>query len=151
LGKSRDPLGLVNEIFKPDVAGADLTSSLLSMLNKSKSVTQFPGFMQLRNISSIYKGKGEKMDLESERGIFMVTVSNGIMMKLIYQDKCEIVDSSMSDSNIGTRKNEKYQKPFLHNNGVINEILNNRKNHVTMQKVVEHFQLVYRLVRQCLL
>ena len=67
LGKSRDPLGLVSEIFKPDVAGKDLTSSLLSMLNKSKSITQLPGFMQLRNISSIYKGKGEKMNLDSDR------------------------------------------------------------------------------------
>ena len=36
-GKSRDPLGMCNEIFKPPVAGADLVTSLTIMMNKIKS------------------------------------------------------------------------------------------------------------------
>ena len=67
--KSRDPHGIVNELFKPGIAGEKLVSSLLIMLNKIKSESTFPEFMELCNIVSIYKGKGERMDLESERGI----------------------------------------------------------------------------------
>ena len=36
-GKARDPLNLVNEIFRPEVAGADLKSALLKIVNKIKS------------------------------------------------------------------------------------------------------------------
>ena len=35
-GKSRDPHGLVNEIFKPRVIGTDLKLSMLTMFNELK-------------------------------------------------------------------------------------------------------------------
>ena len=35
-GKSRDPLNLVNEIFRPEVAGEDLKYALLKIANKIK-------------------------------------------------------------------------------------------------------------------
>ena len=59
--KSRDPHGIVNEIFKPGVAGDKLISSLLIMFNRIKSEITFPEFMRLANICSIYKGRGERM------------------------------------------------------------------------------------------
>ena len=35
-GKCRDPLGLINEIFKPPIAGRDLVKSITLMMNKIK-------------------------------------------------------------------------------------------------------------------
>ena len=52
--------------------------------------------MRIANISAIYKGKGEVSDLESDRGIFLVSVFRTIMMIMIYQDKYNIIDRSMS-------------------------------------------------------
>ena len=49
-------------------------------------------------ISAIFKGNGEFTDLESERGIFIVTIIRTILMKMIYADKYRVIDTSMSDS-----------------------------------------------------
>jgi hypothetical protein len=72
--KSTDPVGLINELFKPAVAGCDVISSLMIMCNKVKDECEIPDFLQLSNISSIYKNRGSKSDLNSDRGIFNVTV-----------------------------------------------------------------------------
>ena len=69
--KSCDPHGIVNELFKPGVAGDKLISSLLIMLNRIKWDISLPDFMRLANICSIYKGRGERMSLESDRGILL--------------------------------------------------------------------------------
>ena len=92
---------MVNELFKPDVIGQDLFQSLLLLFNHIKETQNIPDFMELCNIVGIYKGKGDKMDLNNDRGIFIVNIFRSILMKLIYGDKYEIVDKSMSDSNIG--------------------------------------------------
>ena len=70
-GKCKDPLGLVNEIFKPPTAGTDMIQSLLLMMNKIKYEVKIPEIFRLKNISAIYKNKGSKSDLENDRGIFM--------------------------------------------------------------------------------
>ena len=56
-GKSRDPGGLINEIFKPGVIGADLQEALLDLLNLCKSEMKIPDFMQMANISNIWREK----------------------------------------------------------------------------------------------
>ena len=43
--KSRDPEGLINEIFKTDVIGTDLKESLLLMFNALKKEKVIPKFM----------------------------------------------------------------------------------------------------------
>ena len=63
--KSRDAHGLINEIFKPNVAGEDLTNSMLKMFNKMKEEISFPEFMNFVDIVCIYKGKGNKMELQN--------------------------------------------------------------------------------------
>ena len=60
--------------------------------------------MRTANISAIYKGKGEMTDLDSDRGIFIVSLFRYILMRLIYKDKYNVIENSMSDSNIGARK-----------------------------------------------
>ena len=88
-----------------------MTSSLLIMLNKIKTEITFPEFMELCNIVSIYKGRGERMDLE--RGIFIVNIIRSILMKMVYQDKYAIIDSSMSVSNVGARKKKSIRNHLL--------------------------------------
>ena len=82
--KSRDPSGLVNELFKPEVIGKDLFNSLLMMMNQIKDTQSIPKVMELCNIVAIYKGKGEKADLQNDRGIFIVNIFRSIILKVRY-------------------------------------------------------------------
>ena len=82
--KARDPLGMVNDLFKDGVLGLDLKESLLQLLNLVKQNLLIPEFVQWANITSLYKGKGDKLDLSNDRGIFLVTIFRSILMKLIY-------------------------------------------------------------------
>ena len=68
-------MGLIFEIIRPEVAGSDLFQSLLMLCNKVKDEGDIPQFLQLTNISSIFKNKGSKMDLSNDRGVFNV-ISN---------------------------------------------------------------------------
>ena len=63
-------------------------------------------FIQWANITSLYEGKGDRLDISNERGIFIVSVFRSILVKLIYNEKYEIIDSNMSDSNVGARRNK---------------------------------------------
>ena len=102
--KARDPTGLVNEIFKEGVAGRDLKLSLLSLFNRMREENTVLDFVKMADIATIYKGKGQKSDLQNDRGIFIVTVFRSILMRLIYLEKYETLDLGMSDSQVGARK-----------------------------------------------
>ena len=60
-----------NEIFKPGVIGKDLQDSLLLLFNRIKDEVEIPKLMEYANITSIYEGKGEKIDLENDRGFLL--------------------------------------------------------------------------------
>ena len=64
MNKARDPLGHVNEIFKPAIAGSDLSESNLKMCNRMKESQTVPYLLQVADITCIYKGKGAKMTLQ---------------------------------------------------------------------------------------
>ena len=126
--KSRDPHGLINDLFKPGVIGSNLKDSLLLLVNDIKHCCQFPEFIQWANITSLYKGKGEMLDLDNERGIFIVTVVRSILMRLIYNEKYTVIDSNMSDSNVGARRNKNIRNHIFVINGIIHEVLASKKN-----------------------
>ena len=48
--KSRDPHGLINEIFKREVAGDDLKEAILTLMNRIKSDQIYPESLELCNI-----------------------------------------------------------------------------------------------------
>ena len=100
-GKATDPIGLVNELFMLKNIGTDLKESLLMLLNKIKDQFKEPEFMQLANITSLWKRKGPKSDIENERGIFILTVLRMIKDRMIYTDTRDVVE--MSDSQVGGR------------------------------------------------
>ena len=97
------------------------------LLNEIRNNCHIPEFVQWANITSLYKGKGEKLDLENERGIFIVTVLRSILMRLIYNDKYAVIDSNMSDSNVGARKNKNIRNHIFVVNGIIHEVLSSKK------------------------
>ena len=68
--KSQDPFGFPNEIFHTDVAGDDLKKTIHILMNRIKFEQIFPEFLEICNISSIYKLKGRRNDSDSYRGIF---------------------------------------------------------------------------------
>ena len=90
--KASDSIGLVFEIFRPEVAGADLFYSLLELCNKIKEECEIPKFLELTNISSIYKKKGSKLDLNNDRGVFNVMTVRSIMDNLLYNDFYDEID-----------------------------------------------------------
>ena len=100
-GKSRDPNGWVREIFSNEVAGTDLKKSMLKFFNKMKTENYIPEFVRKADVTTIYKGKGEKFDLGNDGGIFLVTTFRSILIKLIYNDKYII--TRLSYYNVTTR------------------------------------------------
>ena len=131
--KARDPHGMINDLFKPGVIGQDLKRSLLQLLNGVKYNCFIPDFVEWANIASVYKGKGDRMDLTNDRGIFLVTVIRSILMRLIYNDKFEVIDSNMSDSNVGARKGMNIRNHIFVINGIINSVLQDKSKAVDIQ------------------
>ena len=126
--KARDPNGLVNEIFKEGVAGKDFKISLLTFFNKMKEENIIPDFVRYADVATIYKGKGEKCNLENDRGIFIVSIYRSILMRLIYLDTYETLDKSISDSQVGGRKGKSVRNHIWILNGVICDVLSKKKN-----------------------
>ena len=125
--KARDPIGLVNELFKEGVVGKNLKISLLKLFNRMKKENYIPEFMRLADVATIYKGKGEKCDLTNDRGIFLVTIFRSMLMKLIYFDKYDKIDKSMSDSQVGARKGKNVRNHIWILNGIFNDVLSSKK------------------------
>ena len=103
-----------------------LATLLLLLANQIKEEIFIPKFMQYTNIVSIYKGKGEKINLNNDRGIFIVNIFRSIIMKMVYNDKYGLVDGNMSDSNVGARKNNSIRNHIFVLNGSIAEVIDNK-------------------------
>ena len=121
--KSADSDGLVYELFRPEVIGYNLFLSLLMLCNKVKSELSIPSFLTNTSITSLFKNKGNKNDLENDRGIFGVSKIRSIIEKLIHEDIYEIVDSRMSDSNVGARKKRNIRDNLFVLYSTINEAM----------------------------
>ena len=122
--KTRDPNGFINELFKPPIIGKDLQLALLDLVNGIKREMHLPEVLQLANITTIYKKKGSRFDLENDRGIFTLSIFRKIIDRLIYQQLYSYIDSGMSDCNIGERKNKNIKNHLFIVYAVINYVLN---------------------------
>ena len=131
--KTRDPNGMINEIFKPGIIGTDLEIGLLDLFNQIKENLFVPEFMNSQNITSIYKSKGSRMDMNNERGIFILTTLKKILDKLIYFDNFEDIDRHMSDSNIGARRDRNIKNHLFMIYGIINSVLRGKEDCVDIQ------------------
>ena len=84
--KSKDPHGMINELFKFPNAGADLIKSITVLMNRIKEQCYDPDMVRFKIVSAIYKNCGSKLDLDNDRGIMTTTILNSILQKLIYKD-----------------------------------------------------------------
>ena len=125
-GKARDPHGHVYELYK--YGGNDLKNSLLKFLNLVKRTQIYPSILQASNITSFYKSKGDRANLENDRGVFIVVKLRSILDKLVYNDNYSIIDESMSCSNIGARKNRNIRDHLFVINAVINDTFKKKKS-----------------------
>ena len=121
--KTRDPSGLLIELFKPPVIGQDLEVAVLHLINGIKSEYIIPRNIQMSNITTIYKSSGSRHDLESDRGIFSLSIWRKIIDKIIYQEKFPLIDKNMTDSNIGARKKRNIRNHLFILYGIINSVL----------------------------
>ena len=83
------------------MGGSDMVKSLTKMFNRIKNELSVPNQIQIADISCIYKGKGEKNNLENDRGIFGLARVKQILEKTMYNEIYPTIDLNMSDSNAG--------------------------------------------------
>ena len=131
--QSRDPMGMINELFKPGIIGDEMKTATLDLMNNIKSFMYVPTNMQLANITTIFKNKGSRLDMSNDRGIFILPVLRKILDKLTYNDKYPDLDIAMSDSNIGARKNKHIRNHLFIIHGVINSVIQGEEKCVDIQ------------------
>ena len=93
----------------------------------------YPDILKPSNISSFYKNKGAKDDLNNDRGVFVVVKLRSILDKLIYNDKYDIIDSNMSDSNIGGRNGRNIRDHLFVINAILNDINKTKQDDIDVQ------------------
>ena len=121
-GKSKDPDNYVCELFKEGVIGNDLKESVLMLMNRIKEEISVPEGLRRANITILHK-KGNKLDLNNWRGIFVSSVLRTILMKLIHDRTYEIVASHMTDAQIGARKNKSVRNHLFILNSIISDVM----------------------------
>lgn len=107
--------------------------SLLYFCNGVKSRQVYPDVLQPSNITSLYKNKGEKADLNNDRGIFNVVKIRSILEKLVYNEKYEIIDENMSSSNIGGRKKRNIRDHLFVINAILHDASKDKKNSIDIE------------------
>ena len=98
------------------------------MYNLIKSTQTFPSILHKANITSFWKKKGDKSNLDNERGVFNVTKIRSILDKLIYNDIYPTIEANMSCSNIGARKHRNIREHLFVINAIINDVKHNNEN-----------------------
>ena len=114
-------------------AGIDLEDSLLMLFNGMKDNVEFPEYILRQNITTIYKNKGSRLDMENDRGIFILSALKKILDMLIYLDKFESIDKNMSSSNIGARKGRNIKDHLFIIYGIINSVLKGNEPCIDIQ------------------
>ena len=131
--RTKDPNGMINELFMNECAGEDLEKALVKLITGIKDTYHFPEYILRENISTIYKNKGSRLDMNNDRGIFLITIFKKVLEKLIYNDKFDNIDQNMSNSNIGARKGRNVKDHLFIVYGIINSVVNGSEDSVDIQ------------------
>ena len=126
-GKSKDPYDFPNELFKPEVAGADLINAITILMNRMKNELVVPENINVCNVTNLYKNKGERTQYNSYRGIFRTAVLRNILEKLLYNDEYKEIDSNLTDCNVGSRKGRNVRDNLFVISAIMNESKRNPK------------------------
>ena len=126
IGKCKDTDNYIFELFKDGVVGTDLRKSLLLMFNRMKHKMIIPECLRKANITILHK-KNDKQDLNNWRGIFVTSVLRALLMKLIYGRTYPLVDTNMSDAQIGARKRKSVRNHLFVLNSVLSDVMKTKK------------------------
>ena len=131
--KSRDPPGFVNKLFKEGNMGNDLMNALLIFYNRLKDQMEIPEFVKDSDITSIFKHRGSKEDMNNQRGIFSLTTFKKVLDYLLYNEYYDRIDKSMTDSNIGGRKGRMAMDHLFVVYGIINNVVNENEEEIDIE------------------
>ena len=131
--KSRGSGGFINDIFKPPLVRRDLKDPLLKFLNGIKREFFFPDKTLKSDITSNYKKKGSRLDMDNDRGIFGLSIFKKMIDKLLYIEKYPLFDANMTDSNVGARKKRNVKNHLFMVHGIINSVINGKTGCVDLQ------------------
>ena len=102
-------------------------------MRKIQDTKEVPELMELANIITLYKGKGSRFELDNDRGIFILTILRMIHDRIIYNDIYEKVDKSMSDAQVGGRRNRGIRNHLFMLYSIINSVKNKECGPVDLQ------------------
>ena len=132
--KARDADGYANEMFMLSVAGEDLQLAVLKLLNRIKDKQQFPEALTKCNITSLHKKKARN-DFENYRGVFRVSVLRSIIDRLMYNTLYDVIDSNLTDANVGARKNRSCRDNLFVLGAVTNSVINGESKPIQVQSI----------------
>jgi hypothetical protein len=61
--QSRDPNGMIGELFKPNIAGKDLKKAVIDLMNLVLTSFFMPEYLEYTDITSLFKHRGSRMEL----------------------------------------------------------------------------------------
>ena len=71
--------------------------------------------------------------MKNDRGIFGLPVLRNIIDKMIYEDKYDDIDASMSNSNIGARRKKNIRNHLFIIYGIINSVVQGQDGCIDIQ------------------
>ena len=92
-----------------------------------------PMLITLSNITTIYKNKGSRLDLENDRGTFIISTIKETLDNLIYSDYYNDIDENMTDSNIGARRDRNIRNHRMIIYGIMNSVIRGGEECVDLQ------------------
>ena len=87
-----------------------------------------PMKMKLSNVTTLYKGKGSKQDVQNLRGVFQLPIVRNILDRLIYGEEYDKISKNMGCFQVGSQKGRNIRDHTLVLHAVINEARNMRIN-----------------------
>ena len=138
--KARDAEGLSNHIFKYDNIGSNLEQSMLMMFNMMKSEGYVPMFMNRVNVACVPK-KGSRLVLKNDRGIYLVSKIRSILMRMIYNSNYDVMDSNMTDKNVGSRKGLSSLNNIFIICSIINDIRKSKTKMAVNLQILDYAQM----------
>jgi hypothetical protein len=109
------------------MGGNDLIEAVMNCMNNIKEQQIFPKCLQGCNVTSLYKNKGSRKNLNNYRGIFRVTILRSILDRLIFNDEYDNIDQKLTDSNVGGRRGRNIRDNIFVLNAVINSVKSGRE------------------------
>ena len=104
------------------MGGSDFIQAIQMCMNNIKDQHTIPDCLKVCNITSLYKNKGSRKDLNCYRGVFRAPVLRSILDRLIFNDEYEALDKELTDSNVGGRKGRNIRDNIYVLNAIINSI-----------------------------